>query len=90
MPHHIYNQSTEGLAACGEVFGDFYTVVPTYKILRAVLCLYDQSNLEIYFIENHFDAEKIAEQVLINKRSRENAERTRLNKMCIRDSNRYN
>ncbi|VHY58956.1 Uncharacterised protein [Clostridioides difficile] len=41
MPHHIYNQITEGLPACGEVFGDFYTVVPTYKILRAVLCLYD-------------------------------------------------
>ena len=41
MPHHIYNQITEGLSACGEVFGDFYTVVPTYKILRAVLCLYD-------------------------------------------------
>ena len=39
MPHHIYNQITEGLPACGEVFGDFYTVVPTYKILRAVLCL---------------------------------------------------
>ncbi len=41
IPHHIYNQITEGLPACGEVFGDFYTVVPTYKILRAVLCLYD-------------------------------------------------
>ncbi len=41
MPHHIYNQITEGLPACGEVFGDFYTVVPTYKILRAVLCLYN-------------------------------------------------
>ena len=35
--------------------------------------------LEIYFIENPDDAVKIAEQVLINKRSRENAEKTRLN-----------
>lgn len=35
--------------------------------------------LEIYFIENPDDANKIAEQVLINKRSRENAEKTRLN-----------
>ncbi|MFU0833153.1 MAG: DNA gyrase subunit B [Oscillospiraceae bacterium] len=35
--------------------------------------------LEIYFIENPADAEKIATQVLINKRSRENAEKTRLN-----------
>ncbi len=36
-------------------------------------------NLEIYFIENPLDAEKIANQVLINKRSREDAEKTRLN-----------
>lgn len=36
-------------------------------------------NLEIYFIENPLDAEKIANQVLINKRSRENAEKTRAN-----------
>ena len=34
-------------------------------------------NLEIYFIENPLEAEKIANQVLINKRSRENAEKTR-------------
>ena len=33
----------------------------------------------MYFIENPLEAEKIAEQVLINKRSRENAEKTRLN-----------
>ena len=36
-------------------------------------------NLEVYFIENKQEADKIAEQVLINKRSRENAEKTRLN-----------
>lgn len=36
-------------------------------------------NLEIYFIETPLDAEKIANQVLINKRSRENAEKTRAN-----------
>ena len=36
-------------------------------------------NLEIYFIENPIEAEKIAGQVLINKRSREDAEKTRLN-----------
>ncbi|MBR6523398.1 MAG: DNA topoisomerase [Clostridia bacterium] len=35
-------------------------------------------NLEIYFIENKVDAEKIAAQVLVNKRSRESAEKTRL------------
>ena len=36
-------------------------------------------NLEIYFIENPIEAEKIANQVLVNKRSREDAEKTRLN-----------
>jgi DNA gyrase subunit B len=36
-------------------------------------------NLEVYFIENPDEAVKISEQVLINKRSRENAEKTRLN-----------
>ncbi|MBQ7161142.1 MAG: DNA topoisomerase [Clostridia bacterium] len=35
-------------------------------------------SLEIYFIENPLDAEKIAGQVLANKRARENAETTRL------------
>ena len=35
--------------------------------------------MEVYFIENPLDAEKIANQVLINKRSREDAEKTRLN-----------
>ncbi len=35
--------------------------------------------LEIYFMENPDEAEKIASQVLINKRSRENAEKTRVN-----------
>lgn len=35
--------------------------------------------LEVYFIENPMDADKISAQVLINKRSREDAEKTRLN-----------
>ena len=38
-----------------------------------------RAQLEVYFIENPFDADKICEQVLINKRSRETAEKTRLN-----------
>lgn len=36
-------------------------------------------NLEVYFTENPDDALRIAEQVLINKRSRESAEKTRIN-----------
>ena len=31
-------------------------------------------NLEVYFIENPMDAEKIANQILVNKRARENAD----------------
>ena len=38
-----------------------------------------KTSLEIYFIENRQEADKIADQVLVNKRSREQAERTRLN-----------
>ncbi|MCL2159442.1 MAG: toprim domain-containing protein, partial [Oscillospiraceae bacterium] len=36
-------------------------------------------NFEVYFAENPMDAERIAAQVLINKRSRESAESARLN-----------
>ena len=36
-------------------------------------------SLEVYFIENPDDANKIADQILINKRSRESAERIRQN-----------
>lgn len=35
--------------------------------------------LEVYFIENPEDAQKICDQVLVNKRSRESAEKTRIN-----------
>ena len=38
-----------------------------------------RAQMEVYFIENPADAQRIGEQVLINKRSRENAEKTRLN-----------
>ena len=38
-----------------------------------------RTNLEIYFIEHPLEAEKIAGQVLVNKRSRESAEKERLN-----------
>ena len=51
----------------------------TNKFVQEAMTEFLRSNLEIYFIENHFDAEKIAEQVLINKRSRESAEKARLN-----------
>ncbi|WP_053957253.1 toprim domain-containing protein [Inediibacterium massiliense] len=37
-----------------------------------------KQKLEIYFIENRLEAEKILEQILVNKRSREKAEKTRI------------
>ena len=51
----------------------------TNKFIQEAMTEFLRSNLEIYFIENPFDAEKIGEQVLINKRSRESAEKQRLN-----------
>ena len=49
------------------------------KFVQEAMTDFLRSQLEVYFIENPFDAQKIAEQVLINKRSRETAERTRMN-----------
>ncbi len=49
------------------------------KFVQEAMTDFLRSQLEVYFIENPQDAQKIAEQVLINKRSRETAERTRLN-----------
>ncbi len=49
------------------------------KFIQESMTEFLRSQLEVYFIENPFDADKICEQVLINKRSRETAEKTRLN-----------
>jgi len=51
----------------------------TNKFVQEAMTEFLRSNLEVYFIENPFDAEKIAEQVLVNKRAREKAETARLN-----------
>ena len=51
----------------------------TNKFIQEAMTEFFRERLEIYFIENKAEADKIAEQVLINKRSREQAERTRLN-----------
>lgn len=49
------------------------------KFIYEAMTEFLKHQLEVYFIENPDEALKIAEQVLINKRSRENAEKTRLN-----------
>ena len=49
------------------------------KFVQEAMTGFLRSQLEVYFIENPQEAQKIGEQVLINKRARENAEKTRLN-----------
>ena len=49
------------------------------KFVQEAMTEFLRAQMEVYFIENPADAQKIAEQVLINKRARENAEKTRLN-----------
>ena len=51
----------------------------TNKFVQEAMTEFLRSQLEVYFIENKADADRIAEQILINKRSRETAEKTRLN-----------
>ena len=51
----------------------------TNKFIQEAMTEFLRHQLEVYFIENRIDAEKIAEQVLINMRSRVKAESTRLN-----------
>lgn len=51
----------------------------TNKFIKECMTDFLKHQLEIYFIENPDEAVKIAEQVLINKRSREHAEKSRLN-----------
>ena len=50
----------------------------TNTFIAEAMTQFLRHNLEIYFIEKPLEAEKIASQVLINKRSRERAETTRL------------
>lgn len=49
------------------------------KFIQEFITELIRSKLEIYFIENMVATEKIIDQILINKRSREKAEKTRLN-----------
>lgn len=51
----------------------------TNKFIQEYLTDYLKEQLGIYFIENKSDADKIAKQILVNKRSRETAEKTRVN-----------
>ena len=48
------------------------------KFIQDAMTEFLRHQLEVYFIENKTDAEKISNQVLVNKRSRENAEKARV------------
>ncbi|MCL2055477.1 MAG: toprim domain-containing protein [Oscillospiraceae bacterium] len=49
------------------------------KFIYEAMTDFLKQQLEIYLIENPIEAGRIAEQVMLNKRSRESAEKTRLN-----------
>ncbi|MCQ2420143.1 MAG: DNA topoisomerase, partial [Clostridia bacterium] len=51
----------------------------TNKFVQEAMTEFFRSRLNVYFIENKQEADRIAEQVLINKRSREQAEKARIN-----------
>lgn len=48
------------------------------KFIQEAMTEFLRHQLEVYLIENKADAEKIANQCLVNKRSRENAEKARI------------
>ena len=51
----------------------------TNKFVQDAMAEFFRDRLHVYFIENKQEADRIADQVLINKRSRESAEKQRLN-----------
>ena len=50
----------------------------TNKFIQSAMTDFLKEQLQVYFIENKPEADRIAEQVLVNKRSRETAEKARL------------
>ena len=60
----------------------------TNKFIYEAMVDFLKHQLEVYFIENKSEADKIADQVLVNKRSRERSERERINlKKTLQSSN---
>lgn len=51
----------------------------TNKFIQEAMTDFLKQQLEVYFIENKMESNKILEQVLVNKKSRETAEKTRIN-----------
>jgi len=51
----------------------------TNRFIQEAMIEFLKEQLEIYLIENRIESERILDQILINKRSRETAEKTRIN-----------
>lgn len=51
----------------------------TNRFIQEAMTEFFRGELEIYFIENKAEGDRVIEQILINKRSREQAEKARLN-----------
>ncbi len=50
----------------------------TNRFIQEAMTAFLKEQLEIYFTENRLEAERVIDQILVNKRSREQAERTRV------------
>lgn len=81
--------SFEDIADCLVLVSSSFSTIASYenqtkkainnRFIYEAMTDFLRHQLEVYFTENPDDAARVMEQVLINKRSRENAERTRLN-----------
>ncbi|MCL2579397.1 MAG: toprim domain-containing protein [Oscillospiraceae bacterium] len=92
MGKYLKNESKitfQDVEDCLALFSSSFSTVTSYanqtkkaisnKFIYEAMADFLRQSLEVYFLENPDAAAKIAEQVLINKRSRENAEKSRLN-----------
>ncbi len=49
----------------------------TNRFIQEAMTAFFRENLEVYFTENRLEADRVVDQILVNKRSREQAERAR-------------
>ena len=49
----------------------------TNRFIQEAMTAFFRENLEVYFTENRLEADRVIDQILVNKRSREQAERAR-------------
>ncbi len=79
----------EDIAECLVLISSSFSTMTSYAnqtkkaitnvFIKDAMTEFLKHQLEVYFIENPDEAQRIAEQVMVNKRSRENAEKVRTN-----------